>query len=173
LNPSSARSAREAATEYLEELQRAISTVARAVFFEKPAIPISRRLVTLGREHPIPLRGPHRLALSILLDYEVVNIRGDLESRWNIQVAGYNYALIGSDGGEIVAFHWHPDGRSPVTEPHVHIKGTVAGVDLSKAHIPTGMVGVQSFLRFVIRDFGVEPLRPDWRRILSDLSFTP
>jgi hypothetical protein len=99
--------------------------------------------------------------------YDLVSSQEQSRSRWVVRLAGYSYAVVGSQGGEIVVFHWHPDGRSPITEPHLHVKGTIAGVDLSKAHVPTGMVSIPSFLRFLIRDLGIEPLRPDWEPILA------
>ncbi|MGD9894441.1 MAG: hypothetical protein AB7R89_05870 [Dehalococcoidia bacterium] len=56
--------------------------------------------------------------------------------------AGYDYRLDSTDGHEIGAYHWHPSGRSPVAQPHLHI-GAGAGSmrrELQKAHLGTGFV---------------------------------
>jgi hypothetical protein len=150
------------------ELQRAISTVVHAVFIEKPADRNARRLIILGRDHPVRLRGLRRFALSMLHFYELALVEGTPRPSWDVHVVGYSYTLHDSEGSEILGFHWHPDSRSPIIEPHLHLKSALAGVDMSKAHVPTGIVRLPAFLRFLIRDFGVEPIRADWQQILGD-----
>ena len=69
-------------------------------------------------------------------------------------------------GREILAFHLHP---GPINGPHIHI-GAGAGAlitELQTAHIPSGFVLLPQFVRFLITDLGVEPLRDDWERVLS------
>ena len=40
--------------------------------------------------------------------------------------------------------------------------------EIQRAHISTGRVAVEDVIRFVIMEFGVEPLRPDWGRVLAE-----
>jgi hypothetical protein len=72
---------------------------------------------------------------------------------------------------EIIAFHWHPDGQSPVTHPNLHISaGAQLGyAQLQNAHVPTGHINLQDVLRFAITDLGIEPLvdRDEALRILT------
>jgi hypothetical protein len=100
--------------------------------------------------------------------YEFVSDDGSPQLPRDVRVVGYSYALVGRNETEILVFHWHPDGRSPITEPHLHIKTSLVGVELSKSHVPTGIVSAQSFLQFLIRDLRVEPLCPGWQAILND-----
>ena len=79
------------------------------------------------------------------------------------------YALYDVDGREVVAYHWHPEGRSGVTTPHLHL-GTGASVgrrDLAGAHLPTGRILLEDVLRLGVAELGVRPLRRDWREILE------
>ena len=105
------------------------------------------------------------MELSILLEFVVEP--GGAADRYTVRSVGYRYELGHADGPMILAYHWHPVGVSPVTTPHLHLGGQVAGLDLSKAHLPTGIVGLDDVLRFAIVDLGVEPLRGDWREVLA------
>lgn len=82
-------------------------------------------------------------------------------------MASYAYEIQHAAGSMILAYHWHPAGVSPITFPHLHLGGVLAGIDLSKAHLPTGHVSLQGILRFAVADLGVAPLRADWQAILS------
>jgi hypothetical protein len=100
--------------------------------------------------------------------FEVKSSDDQAQSGGSVRVVGYGYSVIDTGGRELLAFHWHPDGQSPIVEPHLHIHGAVAGIALDSAHVPTGLVSLQSFLRFLIRDFAVVPLRPDWPTLLEE-----
>lgn len=54
-----------------------------------------------------------------------------------------------------------------MTDPHLHVRASVAGVPLDKAHLPTSPVEVSQLVQFLIRDLGVEPIRSDWQEVLS------
>ena len=84
-----------------------------------------------------------------------------------VTVVGYRSELRLVDGPMLLAYHWHPVGVSPVTTPHLHLSGAVAGVDLTKAHLPTGHVTLQDVVRFVITEWGVRPRRDDWPAVLA------
>ena len=87
--------------------------------------------------------------------------------RWSVAIVGYDYSLRERDGVEVLAYHWHPTGPSPVTAPHLHVGGRTAPVDLSKVRLPTGPVSLAAVVRMTIADLGVEPLRPDWHAVLD------
>lgn len=64
-------------------------------------------------------------------------------------VAGYAFTLFEHSGRELLAFHWHPAGRSPVAYPHLHVSAALRGttpsgeaaiLPLDKVHLPTGLV---------------------------------
>lgn len=94
---------------------------------------------------------------------------------WRTDIVGYSYNLMLASGTEVVAYHWHPKTPDSVTFPHVHVGPAIVGTDGSvrrgnahKVHFPTGSVSLESFLRLLVTEFGVEPRRRDWEQILSD-----
>ena len=92
----------------------------------------------------------------------------EIRHRWQARTTSYYYKLDGTDGREILAYHWHPGSRSPVTLPHLHL-GAGAGTlrrELEKAHILTGHVTPVALLALVITHFDARPLRADWPAVL-------
>jgi hypothetical protein len=90
-------------------------------------------------------------------------------SPWEIAIVGYQYTLLDADQPEILAFHLHPEGRSHVTTPHLHL-GAGAGQlrsDLGAAHVPTGTVTLAAVARLAVEAFAVRPMRPAWDQILG------
>jgi len=90
---------------------------------------------------------------------------------WIATIASYRYGLYDRDGREVLSYHWHPDARSHVTTPHLHLGGGVASwrPDVAKAHLPTGQVTLEDVLLLAIEELtlDVAPLRADWRDILT------
>ncbi|MGI8642914.1 MAG: hypothetical protein ACR2LS_02220 [Thermomicrobiales bacterium] len=88
----------------------------------------------------------------------------------------YRYHILDRDDREILAYHWHPNSVSPVTEPHLHLSGRLRPLDvgardvpvpLGEMYLPTGMVTLVQVVRLLITEFDVEPRRPDWEAVLS------
>jgi hypothetical protein len=50
-------------------------------------------------------------------------VRQDADG-WHVEVLGYLYA-IGYEGRELVSYHWHPSGSSPITWPHMHVGANI------------------------------------------------
>jgi hypothetical protein len=125
--------------------------------------------VIIGDGLSVPLAGTGRLKPRLGHRYRIVEA-ADQREPWIVGTVGYFYALEDSNDQEIIAYHWHPEGRSPIRFPHLHI-GSGAGCqreDLAGAHCPTGKIPVEEFLRFIIVDFRVEPLRPDWADVFTE-----
>ena len=68
---------------------------------------------------------------------------------------------------------------SKITSPHAHISGarpiplsarpsgeTPPPLDLSNAHIPTGILQIEEVLLMLIRDLDVQPTTERWEQIL-------
>jgi hypothetical protein len=106
------------------------------------------------------------MLLSIAHWYRVVAAT-PVRRSWDTTTVGYSYELLGAGEREFFAFHWHPQSRSPITFPHVHIGAQVAEFDLSKIHLPTGSLTLPQIVRFAIEELAVEPLRDDWRAALG------
>jgi len=105
------------------------------------------------------------VALSVAQQFTVI----EGPSGWHAQVSAYFYVLADPGGQELLAFHWHPVGASPIRTPHLHVGAEVRVGDrwLRKVHIPTGPIAVQDVLALAIEELGVEPLRDDWTLVLD------
>lgn len=85
----------------------------------------------------------------------------------HVTTTRYFFTLSTADEREIVAYHWHPQNQS-VTYPHLHIGSARGAGDVAtRAHYPTGRVTLEMFVRMLINEFNVEPLEPDWVKILA------
>ena len=91
------------------------------------------------------------------------------QHRWQARTTAYYYTLDDADGREVLAYHWHPVGRSPEKEPHLHL-GAGAGTirqELAEAHLATGPVMPVAMVTLILKHFGVRPRRADWAEILA------
>lgn len=116
---------------------------------------------------PMALRGASRLTLAVSEHYLVVDAP---EGGWQVQRAAYFYAVGRQDTGELLAFHWHPRGKSPVTTSHLHVRANIQIGErwLGKVHLPTGFVAIEDIVKLAIRELGVEPIREDWEALIAD-----
>jgi hypothetical protein len=113
----------------------------------------------------VRLRGQPRLTLDVTEQYRVYE---DADG-WGVEVVGYLYG-IAHEGRELVAYHWHPRGDSPITQPHMHVGTDILIGErwLGKVHLPTGTVGVEQVVALAIVELGAEALRDDWERLIHD-----
>lgn len=84
---------------------------------------------------------------------------------WRVTTDGYMYSVENRLGQEMFSWHWHPDTAGPHKEPHAHFPSGVISMDgafLARAPMPTGRTTFESFVRYVIQSFGIEPLCDDW-----------
>jgi len=162
------RTPAEAVNAFIEPLGKAVSCLTNAV------------VNVGGGYHPSP--EPHVLALNdgvaipistdlfmfVSQHYRIVE---DVESRgpWKVTVVGYVYSLRNAARQELISYQWHPTGRSPITFPHFHLgPGSRIGDErVARAHLPSGRIAPQSFLRLLITEFGVLPRRADWDAVLT------
>ena len=168
------RTSAEAVNSYVDATNRLVSCVTDSIVsvgggYHPAASPL---ILALNNGLPAGLRGVSRLALQLQQTYQIAEpaARGDL---WTVRVTGYAYAVLDSDQREVLTYHWHPRGNSPVVMPHLHLEqGAIVGrPEVRDAHLPTGPISVAIFLRFLIDDLSVEPVRPDWESILHDAHF--
>lgn len=110
----------------------------------------------------MPLRGQHRLSLRAAHVYEVT----EGPAGWSAHTRAYFYHVYANDGREFIAFHWHPE-RGRVVLPHAHFRTLNDPVPMGKAHIPTGRVSLEAVVRLLIDELAVQPIRPDWERLLA------
>lgn len=148
-------------------LQQALACVARSVLLADGHAPEGGPYtLTLAGGDPVPLGGLARLRLGVRHNYLVVRDAGDARL-WTVRTTGYAYRIVLATGAPLLAYHWHSRSRSPVREPPVHLHTHTAPLDLTRGHLPTGLVLLPGVLRWLLRDVGVIPLRSDWPAVLD------
>jgi hypothetical protein len=125
--------------------------------------------LTLADAEPVRLAGDARLALAVEMRYRIVeDTAAVVSSRWSVVSSMYVHTLYGPSGDMLLAYHWHPQGRSPIITPHLHLgSGSNANDLLAGAHLPTGNVTLIDVVRMTVRELGVRPLRRDWAAVLE------
>jgi hypothetical protein len=123
--------------------------------------------LTLGDGDPVALQGSERLGLSVAQNYRLVEFEGP-RGPWKVQTIAYFYELRRGDH-ELLAYHWHPQGASRYTSPHLHLGAgaEIAFAPLHRVHLPTGRIAVEELLRIAITEFGARPRRGDWEEVLD------
>jgi len=133
------------------------------------------------------LHEDHRLYLTRQGDSDYVRLKGDpvLELRARmvyrliedprpgygpirVTTRAYDYSLRRTTGEAVVDYHWHPEGDSHESRPHVHIGSAQLrgdGVIGNKHHLHTGRVTFESVIRTAV-ELGARPLHQDWMRRL-------
>lgn len=160
-----ARTSHAAVIEFRDALRRALACVTDAVLQLESYRPTDRALVaTLNQGDPLSLDSPSEIFLVLRLQYRIVQDQSPYGT-WAARIAAYYYALQDARDNELLAYHWHPEGRSRVTQPHLHVGRTP---DLpSRVHLPTGKIGLEDVLQLAIEGFGVAPRRTNWEAIFQ------
>jgi len=163
------RTPAEAVLNFTEPLQMAVSCVTQApITIRGGNYPSDTPFpLLLGDGNQIKLLG-QSLFLSVQQLYVVVRAEGDL-GPWKVSIVSYAYSLE-DDAGAGLHYHWHPVGTSEIKSPHLHLKNSgcqIATTDLGKFHLPTGRIALEDVLRIAINDFGVTPLKDDWREVID------
>jgi hypothetical protein len=160
----------QAVGSYVSQIQRALSCITTSVLSRRrDYTPERLQALTIGTDDGrVRLGGESRLSLSFTQHYRIVRASADQGILWSVAVVGYEYAYDDADGREIIAYHWHPEGRSLVGTPHLHLGygAGVARLELQRTHLPTGMVSIEQVLHLGIEDLGVRTRRADWRSVL-------
>lgn len=152
------RTPHDAFQNFIQPLQRSLSCVTGTVLFVREGGYHPRDepyALTIGA--PVRIGGPHgtHFGLSVDQQYRLVEYEGP-RGPWKVSTIAYEYALLTDvDGDEIVAYHWHPRGRSPITTPHLHVAAGagVARRDVRDAHLPTGRIALEgALIRLIQRE---------------------
>ena len=163
------RSPTEAVQSFVEPFQRSLSCATLSVVSARGGYHHSDRPHTLflGRGAPQRLRGAP-IAIRVALYYRIIESSEGPLSLWKATATGYQYTLEDLEEHEILAYHWHPDAS--LTFPHLHLgQGAAVGrPELQTAHLPTGRISVEQFLRVCFGDFKAEPLRDNYQAILAE-----
>jgi hypothetical protein len=85
----------------------------------------------------------------------------------SIRLVGYRYACNDASGQELLAYHYHPAGTSPIKHPHIHVGTHDPRLDHGNKHLPTGPVTLEQIIHCLITEFDVPPMRTEWADILT------
>ena len=152
----------------IEGMQLVASCLTHQRFVVSPSLRERPEAWSIEFREPAPLRG-HGLLRGSRLAIEVdLRQSGD---GLGAETTRYAYTLLDHAGRELLAFHWHPGGRSPVAFPHLHVSaalrsttpsGAAAVLPLDKVHVPTGHLSVAAAIRLLVAELGVTALTTDW-----------
>jgi hypothetical protein len=158
---------REAVAGLLDTFQRIVSCLTDAVLRPTGYAPSAEPLHITTAGGPARLRGRPPMSLRVTHGYRLVESAA-VTGPWRVQTTSYLYDLIVPEGPEILLFHWHPNSRSHVTTPHLHLRqGAQVGLrSLAETHIPTGPVKIWDVVRLAIA-MGAVPRRRDWEQVLT------
>ena len=164
------RNPAEAVGDYRHCIQRMVSCVTNSVVdvaggYHPSEFP---HRLTMNGGLPVPLGGPSRFMFGLQQNYRIIE-SGPLGAPWRVNVVGYDYIIYDREQREVLLYHWHPRGNSPVVIPHLHLEQG-AGVirdEVRDAHLPTGDVSLNAILRVLIEEMGVNSRRSDWESILA------
>ena len=158
-----------AVSEYVATIQRVVSCISDAVVSVEGGYYVSDipHLLRLNRGRPVRLGGTSRLWLTFQQYYRIVEVEVP-RVQWTVAVEGYEYKLLDADSREVLTYHWHPRGQSPIVFQHLHVGhgAEVGRSELQTAHLPTGHVSAADIIRLLIGDFGATPSRRDWEDAL-------
>lgn len=119
----------------------------------------------------------------VRLDYTVIlDASGFGRPMYRAEITRYMYAIQDIADRELLAHHWHPTGLSDVRAPHLHVSVAppielparpggpdAKDLELGRLHFPTRHIDLPEFIRFLIRELGVNPRRSDWESVLNEL----
>ena len=165
------RNPADAVNNYRHGIQRAISCVTTSVanvaggYYPSP---FPHRL-TINNGESVTLGGHSQFMFGLQQNYRIVESE-ETGTPWRVDVIGYDYVIYDAEQREVLLYHWHPRGNSPVETPHLHLEqgAQVGRAEIRDAHLPTGDVSLSAILRVLIEEMGVQPRRPNWNSILSD-----
>jgi hypothetical protein len=139
----------------------------------RPAVLPTGRANLLFFPEPVPLRALFNERSGMRLKVRVAFLETPVDHVSHreamIITRMYEYGLIDRVQRELLVYHWHPQSLGP-DYPHLHVSASLSAqvdaqtrrsIDLDKLHVVTGHVSLQAFVRMVITEFKVRPLRAD------------
>jgi hypothetical protein len=117
---------------------------------------------------PVAFLDPVGVSLSFSQKYQII---GDASTEsYRVRTRGYMYHVNNEHGEEIFAYHWHPDiAGGKIKFPHLHFRkgALIKREELTKTHMPSGRVAIESLVEYLIDEFGVRARVSDYRKLLE------
>lgn len=185
-----ADSPEEAVEAFLDRIRATLGCVTNATAYASHVALGRIQSVTLhavGQREPGRIRlsshgGHGELILRFALSFATEQHRATERGPFQVATASYHYRILDYREDEIVVYHWHPTGKSPVKTPHLHVGAADSIVlqqrigsrlatrktHLGRLHFPTRHILLEDIVELLIREFRVDPLRADWEAVLRD-----
>lgn len=169
----------EAVVRFVERLRTTTGCITQVPLTAQPTSSDTYQVI-FHSGNPVELRtarGYPPILLSVVLHCRPLP-HPDLAQRFTIRSTYYAYEILDLDQRELLVYHWHPEGTSRITEPHLHLSPRIAPVlvasagespqhiSLTDMHIP-GYIQLEDVVRVLIDEFKVRPLRRDWTTVLA------
>jgi hypothetical protein len=112
--------------------------------------------------------------LTFDMQSQLYRAQGNRETDGRSNLGGTN-SLLDRNQRELLVYHWHPESEGRYY-PHLHVSASLNAqvdaltrreIDLDKLHIVTGPVSLQGFIRMLVTEFQIRPLRADWQARLE------
>ena len=120
---------------------------------------------TLNRMNGFTAKGWH---FDAGMGYVIIQDAGPGRGPWRVHTLQYRYRLAVTDQ-DVFRLHWHPNGNSPVTYPHLHaaLEPKDRMPDSINAHLATGRMTLEDALRWAF-GLGMPAALPDWPKRLDE-----
>jgi hypothetical protein len=138
--------------------------------------------VALAQMDPVRCAGKAEIRLRAITTFRVLwdDRNGTNTFSAVEQTYFYDIAVGLQSDNEVIGFHWPGEAvklvRAIHGRPHLHLGALVNArknasaelTDFHKLHIPTGHVTFPMVVRFLIEELGVDPINPNWERVLAE-----
>jgi hypothetical protein len=156
------RTPAEARERFAAPLRRALACITNAqIIVSARGEPGEPEALTMSQD-PLRLRSTSGAGYHLRLRQQFHLVRDGRE--WRVTTDAYQYRLDDGAGQELASWHWHPATGNQ--HPHLHVSGGPIG---GSTHLPTGRVSMESVLRMLLIDLGVQPTRDHADNFLSVL----
>ena len=149
-----ARSAADAAKQFLQELRKSLAPVTDAHIIHYGTRGRNTYVAGFQGGRRVRLARPNELQFELTHTFSVAP-HPNARRHWTADSHGYIYDLHDAEGERLLAYHWHPEGRSRVTWPHLHLYGVIRAIDFGRKHLPTRRVTLDDVVHLLRHEFDV------------------
>ena len=159
------RTPSEAFDAFIDPLQEALGCLGSGKITPSPAArqPGAVRAWSINLERGLALQDGWHFEAE--MHYEIIRNDRAGGDNWRATTRAYRYRISNCDK-DLVLMHWHPVGRSPFKQPHLHIPELSGGSSGEKGHLPVSRVTFEDAIEWVITMSG-QAARSDWRAVLD------
>ncbi len=174
------RNPQEAVRNALNPMERAVGCIARQplTLLSRPPHRLGSILVaTIGSASPVKFKTRFGyLWITIVNSMRIVEAEAE-RGPYRMSTVSYVYSIAEDQNAdqEILTYHWDRDAVLPLRNyPHAHVGACALNElyrtkprSMQKLHIRTDRISIEGFVYMLITEFGVKPIRSNWRPFLE------